>query len=551
MYTADFETTTDPLDCRVWSWGLYNLGSQNFHYGTDLDSFFNYLKYHIKENSTLYFHNLKFDGEFLFYWLFENDFQWVDEKRLHHRQFSTLITHMGVFFSITLKWNDITITILDSMKLIPFKVSQIPKAFNLPIEKGDIDYHKERPIGYVPTDDELHYLKHDVKIVGDALRFFFDQKLNKMTIASNALGDYKGMLGKEKFERLFPFLPEDAIFRKAYKGGVVQVNEKYRGKDIGEGVTLDVNSLYPYVMYEKMLPYGEPVHQVGKLDYCKYYDLGIQKIVVNFKLKSGHLPTVQIKKNFKFKDTEYLTSSGGDDVALTMTSVDLEMFLRHYDIINIEYVEGWKFRSTNTLYKDYIDKWIKVKDEGTRTGNAGLRTIAKLMLNSLYGKFGLNPNVQSKNPYYDRDDMVKYRLGKEETTDPVYVPAAAFVTAYARHITLTAAQDNFDRFLYCDTDSLHLLGSEIPKNLWVDQVQMGAWKVEGVFQRARFLRAKSYCEEINGHLDVKCAGLPDQCKALVTYENFKPGLIVHGKLEQKRVRGGVYLVEKDFTIEIN
>lgn len=548
-YTADFETTTDPLDLRVWVWGLYNIGSGKFNYNNDIDSFFNYLKYKIEDNAVIYFHNLKFDGEFIFYWLFENGFEWVDDRKIHHKQFTTLISNMGVFYSIRFKWEDKIINFLDSLKLIPFKVAQIPKAFNLSIMKGEIDYHKARPIGYEPDKDEINYLNHDVKIVGDALKYFFDQSLNKITIASNALTEYKTIIGDKKFKRCFPFLPEDAIMRKSYKGGVVQVKEEYKSVDIGEGITLDVNSLYPYVMYEKMLPYGEPIYMEGKVKHDKFYNVSIQRLVCNFELKEGYLPTIQIKKNFRFKDTEYLKSSEGNDVVLTLTSVDLEMFFEHYEVSNIQYIEGWKFRSTNTLFKEYIDKWVEVKNESTISGNAGKRTIAKLMLNSLYGKFGLNPLVQSKIPFYDRDGYVRYRLGKQETRDPIYVPIASFITAYARQITLSSAQKNYDRFLYCDTDSLHLLGSEIPTNLWVDQVALGAWKIEGQFTRARFLRAKSYIEEVDGELDIKCAGLPDQCKESITYENFKKGLTVYGKLQQKREKGGVYLKEIEFTID--
>ena len=29
-YAADFETTTDPDDCRVWAWGLYNIETEKF-----------------------------------------------------------------------------------------------------------------------------------------------------------------------------------------------------------------------------------------------------------------------------------------------------------------------------------------------------------------------------------------------------------------------------------------------------------------------------------------------------------------------------------------
>ena len=90
----------------------------------------------------------------------------------------------------------------------------------------------------------------------------------------------------------------------------------------------------------------------------------------------------------------------------------MELFFNHYDIYNIEYHSGWKFKSTIGLFTEYIDKWTDVKIKSTLEGNKAMRTLAKLMLNSLYGKFALNPNVQSKIPYYD-EGIVKYYDGEK------------------------------------------------------------------------------------------------------------------------------------------
>lgn len=39
-YAADFETTTDPDDVRVWSWGISQVGNdKTFKYGKDIESF--------------------------------------------------------------------------------------------------------------------------------------------------------------------------------------------------------------------------------------------------------------------------------------------------------------------------------------------------------------------------------------------------------------------------------------------------------------------------------------------------------------------------------
>lgn len=66
--------------------------------------------------------------------------------------------------------------------------------------------------------------------------------------------------------------------------------------------------------------------------------------------------------------------------------------------------------------------------------------ISKLLLNSLYGKFGLNPRTRSKEPYLDKDKVLKFKMLHEEIRDPIYVPIATFTTAYARMDIISSAQ---------------------------------------------------------------------------------------------------------------
>lgn len=549
LYTADFETTTNPNDCRVWGWGLYDIVKDKYEYGTTIDDFFERI-FKLPNKSKVYFHNLKFDGEFIFYYLFKNGFEHTNDRKVYNKQFSTLITFMGVFYSIKFKYKGKEITIFDSLKIIPLPVSKIGKAFNLEQSKGEIDYTMERPIGYKITPEEVEYIKNDVEIVGKALRQFFEQGLTKMTQASNAFKDFKKIMGAKRFSKLFPVLPFDKELRQSYKGGFSYVNPKFQNKEIGEGLVLDVNSLYPSVMYYKKLPYGEPIFYEGKYVEDNVYDLYIQVIRCNFEIKENHIPTLQLKNMIGFKPTEYVTSSNGLDVTLCLTSVDLELFMKHYEVYNLEYFNGWKFKSTDKLFKKYIDKWKAVKEESTITGNSGMRTLSKLMLNSLYGKFALNPIVKNKFPQYD-GKLVHYQMGQDEHRDSIYVPVASFITSYARNITISSAQENFERFIYADTDSLHLTGLEEPKNIDIDQIRLGAWKVEYTFKRGRFLRAKSYIEELeDGSIHIACAGLPQQCRNQVTFDNFKNGLVVNGKLQHCRVEGGVVLKPIDFTIKI-
>ena len=56
-----------------------------------------------------------------------------------------------------------------------------------------------------------------------------------------------------------------------------------------------------------------------------------------------------------------------------------------------------------------------------------------------------------------------------------------------------------NKYIYSDTDSIHSLLSieELKQFCEIDDVKLGAWKHEGTFTKARFVRQKCYIEEIN------------------------------------------------------
>ena len=84
---------------------------------------------------------------------------------------------------------------------------------------------------------------------------------------------------------------------------------------------------------------------------------------------------------------------------------------------------------------------------------------------------------------------------------------------------------------------------------------MGAWKIENKFRRAKFIRQKCYLEEILNEktkeyeIKITCAGMPKSCYKYVEWEKFKTGFSCGGKLTYKNVKGGVKLVETEFTIK--
>lgn len=563
-FTADFETSTWCYDeTWVWAWALCDIDEpDHVDVGNSIESFFERIKK--EHNPYIYFHNLKFDGEFIIYYLMKNGYEWVESKEKRSNTFSTLISDMGLFYSIEVFFEvgkDVKkVTFIDSLKIINQTVESMPKTFNIEEKKLEIDYNKPREVGHILTDEETAYVKNDVVIVAKALSYLFNMGLTKMTAGSNALHDFKEITTMNRFKQLYRKLTYevDNDIRKSYRGGFTYLNPLYKNKTVGEGEVLDVNSLYPSVMRYEILPFGEPFFYEGQYKEDKVYPLYIQRLTCSFKIKEGKIPTIQIKHS-RFVDNEYLTDSGDEPVALTLTSIDLKLFFEQYDVWDLHYESGWKFKGMRGLFNEYIDKWISVKNEATITGNKGMRQVAKILLNSLYGKFATSMDVQSKIPYLE-DDVVKYRLGEKRQKDGVYLPMGSFITAYARDKTIRTSQAikdysikkyGKDMYCYSDTDSIHTIlpVEELKQFCEIDDVKLGAWKHESHFTRAKFIRQKTYLEEINGEIKITCAGLPQRCYDQVTWENFKEGLKVDGKLAFHHVKGGIILRETEFTIK--
>lgn len=592
---ADFETTTTPDDVRVWAvCGVDIETSQTVFLDTSIDRFMDWLS---TRNTACYFHNLKFDGEFILHWLLSHGYKHNDSNEAG--TFSTLITDEGVFYSITVIFERLNkqykkVTFFDSLKKLPFKVATISKAFELEDEKLVIDYYAYRPPDHILTEDEKRYIVNDCRIVAQALKIQFEKGLNKMTNASDAMNGYKEIITKKNFERWFPVFPVemDNELRRAYKGGYVYLNPKHKDKRGLKGITLDVNSLYPSRMYNCVLPFGYPVYFEGEPEPDEDYPLYIAKIRCAFEIKPDHLPTIQLKNNRAYVETEYLTSSRNnlgvlEIVEMTLTNVDLELMKDHYNLLNYEVICGWKFKGAKNMFKEYIDFWMHIKE----TSTGAIKQLAKLQLNSLYGRFAMNPKAYQKACFLDRDGVVRYEVVKDRQTakkygvsppelrDPVYTAMGCFITAYARDYTIRSAQNNFDRFIYADTDSLHLIGFDIPEDLEIHPTKLGAWCHEGSFVDSKYIRSKTYMEtmeETKSKADLKtyskiltktfdvwrepeqiryyetkvtCAGMPDNVKESVTYDNFCSGSTFEGKLMPRRYKGGIILEDTTFTIK--
>ena len=597
-YVADFETTTIEENCHVWAWAVCEVSNKdNIVMGRTIDEFIEWCKSH-KTNEKVFFHNLKFDIQYVLAWLFRNGFRHVEKQtEKDTKTFTTLISDKGMYYTCEVIFekkgrNVKKITFQDSLKLIPLSVDAIAKSFKLQQQKGHIDYtaHDNLPEGSPITKEEEEYIKNDVQIVAHAVNFFHSQGLDKMTIGSCALAEYKKLITKKSFERWFPPPQYHDDVKQSYRGGFTYLNPKFAEKTVGKGIVLDVNSLYPSVMYDCYLPFGTPIFFKGKYEEDNIYPLYTQMIRCQFEIKKGKIPTIQIKHSAFFHGNEYLTSSNDEEVVLCLNSVDLELFFDHYHVYNLEYMSGWKFKATKGLFTAYIDKWSANKIKAKEEGNHGLYLISKLFLNSLYGKFGTDNKVRSKIPYMHEDGTIHYYDGEPEAKEGIYIAMASFITSYARLKTISSAQRIMDnnankvskaQFVYADTDSLHIvLNGESEEQFFstcgldIDSTKLGAWDHEATFNKAKFLRQKCYIEDHiiseeeynNGigsetaflfskdkegfyRLKITVSGMPSGCYKEVTFKNFKIGASYSGKKQPKIVKGGVILREVDFTIK--
>jgi DNA polymerase type B, organellar and viral. len=553
VYVADFETLNSDNSLvegvtYVWLWDICKLNTLEHTTGTTLDTFIEYLERIAP--ATVYTHNLKFDGSFLIDYLLKHGYVHTKNRKLENNEFSTLITETKIFYSIKVclpapdKKAKKLVEFRDSSKKLKGGVRDIAISYKLPILKGEIDYRLDRPVGYIPTKEEIAYIHNDTEIVARALEYQYQIGMTALTTASDTLNLYKELAGPA-FKMLFPSvsIETDNFIRASYRGGVVMVGYNYKEKLIQEPVNVyDVNSMYPAMMADKPLPYGYPEYYKGNYEPDKVRPLYIQHVQVCLDLKEGYYPTI-LMSNLKWCKLEYITTTNGEMFDLYLTSVDMQLMFEHYNVSDIKYIDGYKFMSSTTLFKAYIIPEYKKKC----TTSGSEKETCKLKLNGLYGKFATNPKHMQKVPYLE-DGIVKYATGGVEIDKPVYTAVSAFITAYARKYLFDTIQDNFDNFVYCDTDSVHLT-CEI-KNAEVHPKKLGAFKLEKTFVLSKYLAQKTYygiTEE--GEKYIKIAGCPSNVKEAITLDDFYFGRSFTGKLLPKTVNGGVILKETDFTLK--
>lgn len=561
IFCADFETTSydGQTFTEVWCAAIVELGTEDVTIVNSIDKLFK-LICSFDFNSIIYFHNIKFDGEFwLHYLLTKTDFKqcfdqpdktlavgkFSDRRDMKSGEFRYSISSKGMWYSILIKNGRYFIELRDSLKLLPTSVKRIGQSFNTKHQKTSIEYTGYRKAGGEITEKEKEYIANDVLVVKEALEIMYSQGHTGLTIGACCLDEYKNKScpfydmdktlpnlytlpeeeSRPEFKSVFGSETYGEYIRKSYRGGWCYVVDEKKEKSFHNGTTADVNSLYPSMMHSESgnkFPIGNPTFWTGDYipdeakDGDHYYFI---RIKTEFKIKPKHLPCIQIKNSPYYPPNKWLRTSeivsridggyyskrktlDGDivptDVILTLTMTDYALIKDHYFLKNCVILDGCYFRAVSGIFDEYIDKYREIK----MNSKGAVREIAKLFLNNLYGKMATSTDSSFKVAVLKEDNSLGYFTVKENEKKPGYIPIGSAITSYARNFTIRAAQKNYHGikkpgFIYADTDSIHCdLKPEELVGIKVHDSQFCCWKLESCWDEAVFIRQKTYAEHI-------------------------------------------------------
>lgn len=430
----------------------------------------------LTEYKLAYAYDLKLDGFYILKYLISLGMKKTDERKISNGKYNYLSDADGNIFFIKWKRNNKLIEIRNLSRKIPgVTIADIDECFEL------LDYS-------------------------------YSQGNDRLTIGADCLAEFRR--GVKNYKSIFPELTteEDDFIRSCYFSGPCLCNADR--KVIENGYVFDKNSAFPDAMVNNKMPIRNPIKFEGEPLHKEM--LYVVRFKAFFDIKEGKLPNVIVQT--MGGANEYIKDSIGDQ-CFTMTKPDFELFLENYDIYWIEYIGGYYFNSTTSVFDEYVHKYYNMKLENDN--DKIKRKYAKLMLNNLGGKLGTKPYGQRR--LYNND--LTHNI-ETYTAKTVYVPAAAFMTAYSRCKLIREAQNlGLDHFRYCDTDSIHTDLSN--PNLKLGK-NLGEYKLEKKYKKAAYLGQKAYMYDGK----IVCSGLSDWARENneFTAEKFLEGFLATDRI---------------------
>lgn len=506
--TADCET--DPFkigrtDITPFAWGLYD-GTAYFEFWGDdaTEQFIAFLREYEKP-LTIYAHNGgKFDWLFLFPWL-SGDMMFIGGRLVK----ANLFHH----------------EIRDSYANIPVAL----KNFGNKIE---IDYAKmERAVRNKHKKEILTYMKQDNIGLYDAIirwKEMFGAK--PLTMASAAMSELKKSLDESGYKIGRFNRKTDERFRPFYFGGRVECFEKgLLTSETGFHVH-DVNSSYP----GSMLNYKHPIS--NRFRISKKLSPNTDFAVIEA-TSHGALPVRDEQGGVRFPWERRIYYATGHEIREALLLGILKI---HRVIEAVEFSERISFA-------DFVLKFYGLRNAARATDQM-LFMFYKLVLNSAYGKFALNPDDFKKHvllpdgvfpdgicthdkiimeavgserdrllekAWYSTEHYKEHKLTLWECPAPgkehsfINVACAASITGASRAILLRPLSLS-KRPVYCDTDSV--ICEEFVGDM--SDTELGKWKYEGTGDTMAIVGKKNYVlfNSDGGPIDKKGASYKLACK---------------------------------------
>lgn len=340
------------------------------------------------------------------------------------------------------------------------------------------------------------------------------------------------------------------FIKKSYTGGSVDVYKPTLSltSEKSKIYRYDVNSLYPKAMKDFPMPCGNPIYFEGDILNAKFKTLNEDKPFGIFEVE------IETPLNIKIPLLQVRTPTENG----YRTIAPIGNWTGHYfsDELYNESKYGYKFKvkrgylfEKGDIFSEYVDYFYNLKKQSSKGSPNYI--ISKLLLNSLYGRLGMNPeteqhriitNAEGLELYskFDITNILDLKNGKElvsffnlpsELNDNsnydiknVSVVVSSIVTASARIYMSRFKTDNSINIYYSDTDSIDI-DQKLDVNLIGEEI--GQMKLEHIFKDAVFLAPKMYGGLTDDYEYVKIKGL----KNPIQFKELKPLLFKGSKLE--------------------
>ena len=416
-------------------------------------------------------------------------------------KFSCIFIHNAPV-KITFRYNDKSYEFRDSISILPSSLKKLTHSFNVAHKKLELDYS----IG-IKDANFNQYFENDLLGLYEVLSEC--NLTDKLTIASNCMAIYTKKFYTGKYPKMSRNdFNTDNFFRRSYYGGRVELIKRY-------GINLnyyDVNSLYPYVMKE--FEYPLPIKNNYEFSDKLYNDkLGIYYAKIT--APDINIPLLPYRFNKKL-----LFPIGNFEGVYTSNELLKAQKLGY----KISELSGFVFKETDFIFKDYVDYYYAIKKDSA----GSKKEIAKLMLNSLYGKFGqrriytdmqlININSIKNNVLYSSvvGSLILEQIKKyNKYSNFLHSEIAAMITANARlHLYSFIEKCGSDSVYYYDTDSL------ITNKTLKTSLELGDMKQENEIKEFIGLGAKLYAyTNSKGEIVMHSKGFRD-----LTYSAFESAI---------------------------